>query len=250
MTPKTLIIVPVHNEEKHLAVFLPQLKHECQKIPADIVAINDASTDRSPEILREQGITVLSHSTQMGYGVTIQTGYKYALRNEYDHVIQVDGDGQHDPRCIHSILAELRQGAADIVIGSRFLPKDRIPFPPFSPLYYGTPMRRVGIYIFRAILACLCFRRVTDPTSGFIGFNRRVLFFLCGKSFPFDYPDADMIVTFLKNGFVLKEIPVYMYHNQKENSLHRGCRPIWYVIKVFISIFIAFLRSKEISAEP
>ena len=108
-------------------------------------------------------------------------------------------------------------------------------------------MRWLGIVIFRWVLLCLCFRRITDPTSGFIGFDKKVIRFLCGNSFPFDYPDADMIMTFIKNGFSLCEIPVYMYHESKEHSLHRGCRPIWYVIKVFISLFIAFIRKKEIS---
>lgn len=247
--PRILVIIPVHNEEIHLPALLPLLKRECESIHADILAINDASTDQSPSILAQHGIRVVTHPTQMGYGVTVQTGYKYAYRYQYDYLIQIDGDGQHDPRCMKSILDELMNHSYDIVIGSRFLPKDRIPFAPLAPLYYGTPMRRVGIQLFRWILACLCFRRITDPTSGFVGFSRNILFFLCGKSFPFDYPDADMIITFLKNGYHLQEIPVFMYHENKPQSLHRGCKPIWYVIKVFISIFIAFLRSREIKVK-
>ncbi|MGC9328789.1 MAG: hypothetical protein ACP5I1_14230, partial [Candidatus Hinthialibacter sp.] len=145
---------------------------------------------------------------------------------------------------------ELMAGGSDIVIGSRFLPKENIPFEPNASLYYGTPLRRMGIHLFRFVLLCLCFRRITDPTSGFMGFNRKTLHFLCGKSFPFDYPDADMIMTFLKNDFRLHEIPVYMYPVSKRFSLHRGCRPIWYVIKVFISLFIAFIREKEATHEP
>ena len=81
---------------------------ECETIQADIVAINDASTDRSVEILKQYGIVTLSHGTQMGYGVTVQTGYKYAHRNHYDYVIQVDGDGQHDSRCIALILKQTK----------------------------------------------------------------------------------------------------------------------------------------------
>ncbi len=244
-----LVIIPVHNEAANLPTLLPLLKRECRTLNADIVAINDASSDDSAKILAEHGILTLTHSTQMGYGITIQTGYKYCYRKGYKYLIQLDGDGQHDPRCLLSILKELQSGQSDIVIGSRFLHKDNILFEPSNPLYYGTFFRWVGINLFRLVLLCLCLRRITDPTSGYIGFNRSVLKFLCGKSFPFDYPDADMIMTFLKNGFRLKEIPVYMYHNAKLHSLHRGCRPIWYVVKVFIAIFIAFIRKREMPYE-
>lgn len=243
-----LVILPVHNEEKNLPSLLPALLRECQEIQADVVAINDASNDRSLQILEQHGVQTLSHVSQMGYGVTIQTGYKYAYRSGYDYAIQLDGDGQHDPRCLPSILNEIQSQKYDIAIGSRFLPQEKIPFPPKGELYFGTFLRWIGIHLFRLVLLCLCWRRITDPTSGYIGFNRRALQFLCGKSFPFDYPDADMIITFLKNGLRICEIPVYMYQNGKRHSLHRGCRPIWYVIKVFISIFIASIRKKEIAA--
>lgn len=245
--PNVLIIVPVHNEEKHLPDLLPTLKEEAGKLGADIIAINDSSTDASLSILESHGINTLNQICHMGYGVTIQTGYKYAVQNHYNFAIQVDGDGQHDPRFVKDILQELELNGTDIVIGSRFLPKDKIPFPPNAELYFGTFLRRVGITIFRAILLVFCFRKITDPTSGYIGVNQKALRFLSGKSFPFDYPDADMVLTFLKNGFHLKEIPVYMYKKQKAQSLHRGCKPIWYVIKVSISCVIAYLRRKEIT---
>jgi glycosyltransferase involved in cell wall biosynthesis len=246
---KILIIIPVHNEEENLPALLPELKQEAKRLKADMVAVNDASIDNSLYILQKSGIQTLSHPSQMGYGVTIQTGYKYGLENNYDYVIQIDGDGQHDPRCIKSILTELKKGESDIVIGSRFLPKNKIPFKPRFPLYYGTPTRRLGIHVFRFVLRCLCFTKISDPTSGFIGFNRRTLHFLSGKSFPFDYPDADVVFTFLRNGFRLREIPVYMYPKEKRYSLHRGCRPLWYIVKVSIAIFIAFLRQKEVVHE-
>ena len=241
-----LVIVPAHNEAQNLPALLPRLKREAKKINADILAINDASTDSSLNILKNHKIHTLTHSTQLGYGSTIQTGYKYALRSGYDYVIQLDGDGQHDPRCLSGFLKELKKKETDIVIGSRYLPTNGYSFPPQGPLYFGTAVRRIGIRLFRLVLFCLSFRWITDPTSGYIGFNRAALQFVCGKSFPFDYPDADAILTFLKNGLRVKEIPVYMYPVQKDHGLHRGCGPIWYVIKVFISLFIAFIRRREI----
>lgn len=241
-----LIVVPIHNEAPHLPNLLPPLQTECKKINADILAINDCSTDSTPEILHRHGIHTLTHPTQMGYGATVQTGYKYAFRHGYQYVIQLDGDGQHDPRCMRMIAKELKTNQADVVIGSRYLSANKIPFQPLGPLYYGTPVRRIGIYLFRFALLCLTFRKITDPTSGFVGINRKTLRFVCGKSYPFDYPDADMILTFLRNGLRVKEIPVYMYHAKKDHPLHRGCRPIWYVIKVCLAMIIAFIRKREI----
>ena len=95
---KTLVIIPAFNEAENLRILLPRLKQEAAAIQADILAIDDASSDATLEILQENEIKSISHIIQMGYGTTIQTGYKYALRNHYDCVIQLDGDAQHDPR--------------------------------------------------------------------------------------------------------------------------------------------------------
>lgn len=241
-----LIIIPVHNEADNLPALIPRIQVAADKIQADIVAINDASTDRSDQILAKHAIRTLTHPCQMGYGVTIQTGYKYALKHQYQYLLQIDGDGQHDPRCLSFLLDELRADQGDVVIGSRFLAKENIPFQPEHPLYYGTPVRRLGISLFRFTLFCLSLRSISDPTSGFIGFNQKALDFICGRCFPFDYPDADFVLTLLKNGFRVKETPVFMYPKEKKFSLHRGCRPLWYIVKMSIALGIAFIRRREI----
>ncbi len=246
MANETIVIVPVHNEEDSLERLLSELLRKCEEINADILAIDDASTDHSLSIIKRFGIDYLQHPTQLGYGSTIQTGYKYAKKHNYNYLIQIDGDNQHDPRFLSDILLDLKTNRADLIIGSRFLAPQENPIEPRYKLYKGTIVRRLGIYIFRAILYILTLKKFTDPTSGYIGMNSKVVTFASGKSFPFDYPDADMIITFLKNGFRIKEIPIYMYHTKKTQSLHRGCRPLWYVIKVSIAILIACIRRKEI----
>ncbi len=244
--PNLLIIVPAFNEAENLHRLLPLLKHEAHELDADILGVNDASTDETLQVFKQYEIHTLSHLTQMGYGTTIQTGYKYALKKGYDYVIQLDGDAQHDPRFIPIFLNELIQGHADVVVGSRFLTFDTLPFEPNGTLYYGTFVRRIGIRLFRYALMVLCFKWISDPTSGYIGMRGKVLNFVCGDCFPFDYPDADMILTFVRNGFEIKEIPVFMYQPREQSKLHRGCKPIWYVIKVSISLFVSFLRRKEV----
>lgn len=238
--------MPVHNEADNLTRFLPRLKQIAESIRADLLAVNDASTGDSLQVLKENGVPVISHITQMGYGSTIQTGYKYALRKKYDFLIQLDGDAQHDPRFIPEMFERLQAGTADILIGSRFLPRDAIPFKPLEPLFTGTAKRRLGIHMFRLALKVLTWSRISDPTSGYTGFNRSVLKFVCGKSFPFDYPGADMILTYLRNGFRIREIPVYVYRSGSNGKKHRGCRPGWYAIKVYLALFAAFLRRQEV----
>jgi len=245
-TDKVLVIIPVHNEEVNLQKFLPILLPIVQEMNADILAIDDASTDRSLQILSSYSIPTISLLSQMGYGTAIQTGYKYALRHQYPYLIQIDGDGQHDPRFLQNISSCLTSDTVDVVIGSRFLQVSNENLTPFGKLYKGSPVRLIGIVIFRCILRCLTFQKISDPTTGYIGLNRKALQFACSHSFPFDFPDADMILTFTRNHFRLKEIPVYMYYNHNTGYLHRGCKPIWYVIKVTLSLLISSIRSREV----
>ncbi len=214
-------------------------------IAADVIGVNDASTDGTPALFQKFGVRTLNHPIQMGYGTTLQTGYKYALRNGYDYVIQLDADGQHDPRFLTRFYRHLTRGDAEIVIGSRFLKESRPSFYPTGPLYSGTLLRRIGIVLFRIAIVILGWRYVSDPTSGYIGFNRRALQFFCGKGFPFDYPDADLILTLIRNRFKLMEIPVYMYANSEYGKLHRGCRPLWYIFKVSLSLLVTSIRGRE-----
>ncbi len=241
-----LVIIPVHNEEANLKRFLPQLLPIIQELNIDLLAVDDCSTDNSLQILSFYSVPTIQLFSQMGYGTAIQTGYKYALKKNYAYLIQIDGDGQHDPRFLRSILRCLKNDEADVVIGSRFLEVTDEPLTPFEKLYKGSPIRLVGIRIFRLILRCLTSRKITDPTTGYIGMNKKSLQFACSHSFPFDFPDADMILTFLRNHFRIQEIPVYMYHNHATGYLHRGCKPIWYVFKVTLSLLISSIRSREV----
>ena len=244
MHADTLIIIPSLNEQENLDGFLREILPLARALPADVLGINDASIDETARIFQDHGVPVLTHVMQMGYGTALQTGYKYALRHNYSFLVQIDGDGQHDPRFIPLLLERLRRDRVDVVIGSRFLKTDA--FTPHRPLYRGTPLRLLGIRLFRALLALFCFRFISDPTSGYIAMNRRVFTYFSGNAFPFDYPDADVILTLLRNRFALREEGVYMYCNHRRGKLHRGCKPLWYVFKVTLSLLVSTLRPREL----
>jgi glycosyltransferase involved in cell wall biosynthesis len=231
---KILIIIPALNEEGRVAAVIREVK---KSMPAGtVLVVNDGSTDRTEFEALAAGAKVLSHPFNMGYGVALQTGYKFALRNDFQFVIQMDGDGQHDPRYIKDLLREIREGKADVVIGSRFSGEGK---------YRAPWMRQMGIFLFRSITSLLCSQKITDPTSGYQTLNRRAMTFCIGQAFPCDYPDADVLVMLHRAGLRIQEIPVGMYPSLNKQSMHGGLKPIYYLYKMFLSIALNVLRSER-----
>ena len=240
-TSSVLIIVPVHNEAKNLEHMLEPLLDVVRREQYDLLAIDDASTDESLALLNRHNVPTISLFENLGYGAALQTGYKYATTKEYQYLIQVDGDGQHDPRFLPIICRKLRN--YDFVIGSRFLDHDdATPFRPERELYTATTFRRMGIRGFRLLLYLMTGVWISDPTSGYVGMNQKCLRFLRSDIYPYDFPDVDVLLTLIRNQFRVCEIPVYMYPNNRTGQLHRGYTPIWYLFKMTLSLFVARLR--------
>lgn len=231
----TLVIIPAFNEEAGIAAVIADIRERAPDF--DVLVINDGSSDRTAAAAAAAGAIVLSHNFNMGYGVTIQTGYKYAYEEGYRYLVQIDGDGQHDPSFIHQLLEPVRMGAVDFAIGSRFLWHDSYR-PSFS--------RRLGILFFRKLVTVIIGREITDPTSGYQAFNRAVIKFFITDVFPYDYPDADMLITLNLAGFRIREVPVRMYANASGKTMHSGAKPIYYMIKMCLSIFVTLLRNRQL----
>ena len=229
---KILVIVPSYSEEKNILRVIAGLKKHVPDL--DILIIDDGSRDGTQEIAHRCGIMTLKHPFNMGYGVTIQTGYKYAVKYGYDIVVQFDGDGQHDPRFIRSLLAELKKSGTDVVIGSRFLKGGS----------YDAPfIRKAGIKFFSKIASIITRQEFTDSTSGFQVMNRSAFtFFSRMDNFPYDYPDADAIITLCFSGFKVQETPVIMHDRMEGKSMTAGFNSLIYVTKLLISIFITVIR--------
>ncbi len=234
--PKTLIIVPSYREENNIVRVLQGLEKHAPGI--DVLMIIDGSKDRTEEIVSFNDYDSVVHPFNMGYGVAIQTGYKYAVKNGYDIVIQIDGDGQHDPKYIKPMMEALENSDADVIIGSRFLKGGG----------YDVPItRKIGIKFFSKIASLITKQKISDSTSGFQVLNRKVFkFFSKVDNFPYDYPDADMIITLIFAGFKVREIPVIMYDRMNGKSMTTGLKTIIYVIQMLISILITVLRKKNI----
>jgi hypothetical protein len=169
----------------------------------------------------------------MGYGAALQTGYKYALNCGFEFVLQADGDGQHDPHYLPILLQEVREGGADVAIGSRFLGEGD---------YRAARLRQMGIFLFRWVASFLCGQKITDPTSGYQALSRRAVEFCARDSFPGDYPDADVLVMMHRAGLRLREVPVHMHPNFQGRSMHSGLKPLYYTYKMCLSIGLSLLR--------
>jgi len=231
---KVIVLIPAYNEEKQIVAVIERVRRIVPEF--DILVVNDGSCDATARMASSTGAIVVSHPFNMGYGVAIQTGYKYAFANGYDFLVQIDGDGQHDPSFIKVLLEPVIAGETDFAIGSRFLQQESYR-PSFS--------RRLGILFFRRLVSVLIGREITDPTSGYQAMNREVIRFFTDDIFPCDYPDADMLVTLNMAGFRLREVPVRMYANSQGKSMHSGLKPLYYVFKMCLSILVTLLRRRS-----
>ena len=235
---QVFLLIPAYNEETRIASVIRGVKEGYSSL--DVVVIDDGSKDETRRRAIEAGARVISHPYNLGYGVALQTGYKYGLREGYETLVQMDGDGQHDPSYIPSLLSAVQRGDADLVIGSRFLgtqslDRGRLPYRTSLP-------RRFGMWLFGTIASFIIGQKVTDPTSGFQAMNRRVLEWASSDKFPWDYPDADVIIMLHRAGFRIQEVPVLMHENLDKKSMHSGGKPLYYIFKMFLSILVTLMR--------
>lgn len=232
---RLLIIIPAYNEGSKIARVVDSI---FTVMPAcDVLVINDGSRDNTADEAASAGAIVLTHPINMGYGVTIQTGYKYARENDYDFLVQIDGDGQHDPEFIRQLLAPVLSGETDLAVGSRFREVESYR-PSFS--------RRLGILFFRKLVSVIIGREITDPTSGYQAMQRDVIRFFTSDIFPCDYPDADVLVSLNMAGFRIREVPVRMFANAEGKTMHSGMKPLYYMFKMCLSILVTLLRNRAL----
>lgn len=248
MQKEVLIIIPAYNEEKNIPRVLDQLEnHEITDI-ADILVMNDASSDNTNWIVKRRHHAVVTHVFNLGYGSALQLGYKYAIRCNYSYVIQMDADGQHDAGNILKIYNALKTpdengNYPDIVLGSRYLTD--------SPYFETSALKNFAYILFRKIIKAATKRTIMDPTTGLQGLSRRAT--LCYSKFGnFDdkYPDANMITNMLLSGFNIVEIPAVMHNREYGKSMHSGLKPIWYMFHMFFSILSVIVRHKILKIVP
>lgn len=164
----------------------------------------------------------------MGIGGAVQTGYRYALENEYDIAIQIDGDGQHDTKYVNEIVGAIERGEADIVIGSRFVEKEG---------FQSSASRRFGIKRLSTCIWVCTGKNIKDVTSGYRAVNRKFIELYAGD-YPDDYPEPEAIVMGLMHGARINEYPVVMRERMAGVSSINFRKSIYYMIKVSLAILM------------
>lgn len=227
--PRVLVAIPAFREERSIGAVVAEVR---KKLPYDVLVVNDGSPDRTSGIAREAGAIVLDLPCNLGIGGAVQTAYLYAWNLNYDAVVRIDADGQHDIDSIPGVLEPILAGGADAVIGSRFL---------VEGTYRGSVSRSAGIRYFRFLVNLFTGYHVTDPTSGFFAINRRLVEFY-SRHYPSDYPEVDSFILMHRMKARAVEVPVRMYARAEGTSSITPWRGAFYMVKVTLSFLINCIR--------
>ncbi len=238
---RVLVIIPAYNEEKSIGKVIAELEENSRKnsleAKIDYVVINDHSTDSTLEVLENGKYSYIDLPINLGIGGGVQTGYRYAEEKGYDIAVQVDGDGQHDPAYIRSLLKPIIEEDYDLVIGSRFIEKQG---------YQSTGLRRIGISWLSFLIKLMSGKKVYDVTSGFRAAGKKAIA-VFAQDYAQDYPEPESIIMCARRGMKIGEVPVLMRERAGGVSSISPLRSIYYMFKVSIGILFSGLIDKGIS---
>lgn len=223
---KKLIIIPAFNEASNIERVIDNLTENYPEY--DYVIVNDGSSDDTASLCAEKGYEVINLPINLGIGGAVQCGYRYALRKGYDIAIQMDGDGQHDPKFLDEITAVIERGEADCVVGSRFINKEG---------FQSSGSRRIGISILSTLGLILTGVRIRDITSGYRAVNKKLIA-IFANDYPVDYPEPEAMIIASINRCRIVEYPVVMKERESGVSSINFKKSVYYMVKVTISMII------------
>ena len=230
---KLLIIIPAYNEAFNIERVVDNLIANYPQY--DYVIVNDGSSDDTRKICANRKYNFLDLPINVGLAGAIRAGIRYANYHGYDYAVQIDGDGQHEPKYIKDMLEKMETAQADIVIGSRFKEKKK-----------PNSMRMLGSRIISgAIKLTTGGKKIEDVTSGMRLFNKRMI-----KNFGYNMhysPEPDTIAYLLNCGIKIEEIQVEMYERIAGTSYLTLKHSVWYMLKMLFSILIfQWVRGREV----
>ena len=220
-------VVPAHNEVACIGGVIRGVR--AQFPAAEVVVVNDGSTDGTGEVARRAGATVIDMPFNTGYGVAVHTGLRWAYAQNAGAVVTLDADGRHDPAEARPLLDLIASARADVVIGSRYKQ---------SGARYKVPFaRRTVSWLLAMGTSVLTRHKITDPTSGFQALSPKALELYAGMhDFPESTPDADLIVYAVRQGLRVEEVAVHMYADQGSGLMHDGWKALLYCPKMLFAL--------------
>jgi glycosyltransferase involved in cell wall biosynthesis len=232
--PRTLVVIPALNEAASLPDTLDRLRAAAPD--SDVLVVDDGSRDGTGDAARSRGVPVVRHAFNLGVGAALQTGFRYAVERGYDIAVQFDADGQHDPGDLAALVAPVAEGRCDVAIGSRYV----------TATGYRAPMaRRAGMLLFAGLVRLAVGRRISDTTSGFRAYGRRVME-VCQYDFPRDFPDAPLLIMLARRGFRLLEVPARMHERKAGKSFYTLGKKLYYPYKNLLASLMAWLQRPQV----
>lgn len=219
---KTLVVIPAYNEALNIEKTVHDLEVNAPDV--DYVVVNDGSKDNTLEVLKKNDFNYIDGFCNLGLFGAVQTGFKLAIKENYDIVIQFDGDGQHSAKYIAPLVKEIEKGN-NIVIGSRFVDEKK----PFTA-------RMIGSRLIAGAIKLVTGKTITDPTSGFRAYDRDcILDYANEMNNP---PEPDTLIYMLRKQRKIKEIQVQMSDREFGESYLNLVNTIKYMSRMMVSIFL------------
>lgn len=219
---KTLVVIPAYNEALNIEKTVKDIQQNAANV--DYVVVNDGSKDNTLEVIQKNNFNHIDGFCNLGLFGAVQTGFKLAMKENYDVVIQFDGDGQHSAKYIDAMVKEIEYGN-DIVIGSRFVSEKK----PFTA-------RMIGSRLIASAIKIVTGKKVMDPTSGFRAYGKA-----CIKDYALDMnnpPEPDTLVYMYRKNRKIKEIQVQMSEREFGESYLNLVNTIKYMSRMMVSIFL------------
>jgi len=234
-TPRALVAIPAWNEQGSIADVIAKVRE--YRPDADILVVNDGSTDGTADRAMNAGATVISLPFNVGVGGAMRTAFLFAKRNGYTALVQVDADGQHDPADLDRLIDGLAD--ADVVVGTRFHPE--------SMYFVGGP-RRWAMVLLSKSLSRMNRGEISDPTSGFRSAGPRAI-----SLFAVDYPaeylgdTVGSLAIAIRRGLTIRETPVTMYFRQHGRPSKNALWSALYLGRATLAILATGLKGKHTS---
>lgn len=219
---KTLVVIPAYNEALNIKKTVIDLKNNAPDV--DYVVVNDGSKDNTLEVLEQNNFNYIDSICNLGLFGAVQTGFKLAMKEKYDVVIQFDGDGQHSAKYIDLLVKEIENGNS-IVIGSRFVDEKK----PFTA-------RMIGSRLIAGAIKLITGKTIKDPTSGFRAYDKA-----CISDYATEMnnpPEPDTLVYMLRKNRKIKEVQVQMSEREFGESYLDLVNTIKYMSRMMVSIFL------------
>lgn len=229
---KVLLIVPAYNEQDSITDTINCLESYKSKVSyqLDYIIINDGSTDKTKDILKKERLSHINLLMNLGIGGAVQTGFKFALKNNYDIAVQFDGDGQHDINSLDNLLMPIIHNQADMVVGSRFII-------PKNSKFQTSFMRRLGNKIISFCIKLVTGKKIYDTTSGFRAINFKIIKLFAAR-YPSKYPEPESIVYAIKKRMRVQECTVNMFEREAGESSITPIKSVRYMLEVCSAILI------------